>query len=143
MIAVNRSSRIDQLVSRWPDCTQSMMWICCMVPSWPINTIQLSKQDRNSSAVVRTCAPLSPMMRQPKPAMMAPTSGANRIIFSMASALHHVDVFDRDRPAVAEEADEDCKPDRGLGRGDRQHQQRENLSGEIARIAGESDQIDI
>ena len=31
------------------------------------------------------------------------------------STLHHVDVFDRDRTAVAEEDDENGKPDRSFG----------------------------
>src|SRR5680860_1774726 len=100
-----------------------MMWICCIVPSWPMNTTQLSKHARNSSKVETHCAPVSPMMRQPKPEMMAPMSGAKRMIFSMMSALHHVDVFDRDSPAVTEEADEDRKADCSLGGGDGQDQE--------------------
>ena len=53
----------------------------------------------------------------------------------MRSALHHVDVFDVDGAPVAEEADEDGQPDRRLGRGDRQDEQREHLSDQIPRCA--------
>jgi hypothetical protein len=51
------------------------------------------------------------------------------------SALHHVDVFDRDRAAVAEEDDEDGEPDRRLGRRDGEHEQREDLPDEVAEKA--------
>jgi hypothetical protein len=45
------------------------------------------------------------------------------------SALHHVDVLDRDRAAIAIEDDEDGEPDRRLRSRHRQHQQREDLAG--------------
>ena len=48
------------------------------------------------------------------------------------SALHQIDVFHRDRAAVAVEHHEDGKPDGSLGRRDGQHQQREHLSDQIA-----------
>ena len=53
------------------------------------------------------------------------------------SALHHVDVVNRDRAAVAVEDDEDGEADRRFGRGDGQDQQREDLPGEIAELGGE------
>ena len=53
----------------------------------------------------------------------------------MRSALHQIDVFDRDRAAVAEIDDEDGKPDRGFRRRDREHEQREDLADEIAEEA--------
>ena len=52
-----------------------------------------------------------------------------------ASALHEIDVFDRDRAAVAEIDDEDGKADRRLAGGDRQHEEREDLAHQIAEIA--------
>ena len=51
------------------------------------------------------------------------------------SALHQVDVFDRDRAAVAEKDDQNGKPDRGLRRRDREDEQREDLADEIAEEA--------
>ncbi len=59
------------------------------------------------------------------------------------SALHHVDVLDRDRPGVAEEADEDGEPDRRLGGGDRQHEEREDLPDQVAEIGREGDEVDV
>src|SRR5208282_1791061 len=59
------------------------------------------------------------------------------------SALHHVDVFDRDRSAVAIIANEDGKTDRRLGSRHGQNKERENLAGEIAEKGRKSNQIDI
>ena len=50
------------------------------------------------------------------------------------STLHHVDVFDRDRSAVAEIHDEDREPDRRLGRGDGQDEHGEHLADELERL---------
>ena len=50
------------------------------------------------------------------------------------SALHQIDVVHRDGAAVAEEDDQDGKPDGGLGGGDGQNEQREHLSHQIAQI---------
>jgi hypothetical protein len=70
------------------------------------------------------------------PAISAPISGRKTMSLDhRASALHHVDVFDRDRAAVAEEDDEDGEADRRLGGGDGQHEQREDLADESPRNA--------
>src|SRR3546814_1295442 len=45
------------------------------------------------------------------------------------SALHHVDIFNRDGPTVAEIGDKDCKADGGLARRHRQHEHREHQIG--------------
>ena len=45
--------------------------------------IQLSSADRKSSPVVSHWAAVSPMIRQPKPAMIAPNSGANNKMVAM------------------------------------------------------------
>src|SRR6056297_2405745 len=105
----------------------------CVVPSWPRKTIQLSSADRNNRPVVTHCAPASPMTRQPNPAMIAPMSGAKRMICSIGSALHHVDVFDRDGAAGPEEANEDGKADGRLCGGDSQHEQGKDLPDQIAK----------
>ena len=58
-----------------------------------------------------------------RPAMTAPSSGRKTMAaYIRRSALHQVDVLDRDRAAVAEIDDEDGKADRRLGRGDGQHE---------------------
>src|SRR6185312_372958 len=59
------------------------------------------------------------------------------------SALHQVDVLDRDRAAVAEIDHEDGKPDRGLRRGDRQHQQCEHLADDVAEMGREGHEVDV
>src|SRR3546814_6139105 len=90
------------------------------------------------------CAPRSPMKRPPKPAMSAPISGRKTIAaYIRPSALHHVDVGDRDRAAVAEVDDQDGETDRGLGRRDRQDEHREHLPDEVAEMRRERDQIDV
>src|SRR3546814_20180814 len=58
------------------------------------------------------------------------------------SALHHVDVFDGDRSAVAVEDDENCKPDRGFGGSDGQNEQREDLPDEAVQEGGKRDQVE-
>ena len=49
-----------------------------------------------------------------------------------SSALHQIDVFDLDTAAVAEVDDEDRETDRGLGRRNGKHQEREHLPDQIA-----------
>src|SRR6056297_2090404 len=113
MIAVSRSSRIDHSLFSVPDSIQSRIWMICVSPSCPRNTTQDRMQDRNRRPVVSHCAPMSPITRQPKPAMIAPMRGAKRIVCSIiGSAFHHVDVFHGNGAAIAEEADEDGQPDR-------------------------------
>ncbi len=48
-----------------------------------------------------------------------------------ASALHEIDVFDRDGAAVAEIDDENGEPDRRFAGGDSQHEEREDLPHQI------------
>src|SRR5439155_17411014 len=59
------------------------------------------------------------------------------------SALHQIDVFDRDRAAVAIENHQDREPDRGLRGRDGEHQQREHLAHQIAEEGRERDQVDV
>src|SRR5271166_3175655 len=61
----------------------------------------------------------------------------------MRSALHQVDIFNRDRTAVAEVDDENGKTDRGLRGGYREHQQRVNLADDVAEMGGERHQVDV
>src|SRR3546814_16082445 len=81
------------------------------------------------------CAPRSPMKRPPKPAMSAPISGRKTIAaYIRPSALHHVDVGDRDRAAVAEVDAQAGDTDRGLGRRPRPDEHRENLPDQVAEM---------
>src|SRR3990172_1963229 len=59
------------------------------------------------------------------------------------SALHQIDVFDRDRTAIAEIDHENGEPDRRFRGRDREHQKRVNLAHDVAHMAGEGDQIDV
>src|SRR5690242_21565791 len=75
---------------------------------------------------------------------MAPKSGRKTIAWTiMGSALHQIDVFDRDRAAVAEIHHQDGEPDRSLGGGYRQHQQRKDLADDVAEEGREGDQVDV
>src|ERR1035437_6737632 len=61
----------------------------------------------------------------------------------MRSTLHQIDVFDRDRAAVAVIDHEDGEPDRGFRRRHREHQERVDLPDDVAEMAGKGDQIDV
>src|SRR5258707_4467680 len=79
-----------------------------------------------------------------RPARMAPSKGKNTMAWSIPpSALHQIDVFDRDRAAVAIEHDKNSEPDRRFGRGNRQNEQRIDLSHDVAHMRRERDQINI
>src|ERR1700730_147270 len=58
-------------------------------------------------------------------------------------ALHQIDVFNRDRTAVAEIHHQHGKTDRGFGGCDRQHQQRKHLSDYVAEEGRERHQVDV
>src|SRR5256714_11388563 len=80
-----------------------------------------------------------------RPAKIAPMSGRNTIAWYMVSSstFHQIDVFDRDRPAVAEIGDQDGEPDGSLGRRHRQHQECKHLPDQVAKKGRERDQIDV
>src|SRR5665811_2150367 len=59
------------------------------------------------------------------------------------SALHQIDVFDRDRAAVAVVDHEDGKPNRRFRGRDGEHQKRKDLADDVAEMGGEGDQIDV
>jgi len=58
----------------------------------------------------------------------------DELIHDAASALHEIDIFHRDRAAVAEIDDKDGKPDCRFGRGHGEDEEREDLSHEIVEI---------
>src|SRR5690348_4032477 len=67
----------------------------------------------------------------------------DELIHDAASALHEIDVFDRDGAAVAEVDDEDGEPDRCFGGGDGQDEKRENLPHQIVEEGREGDKVDV
>src|SRR5579863_9705737 len=98
--------------------------------------------------MVSVCAPARPMRRPARPAMLAATSGSRTIAisslgFMRASSLQRIEVFDVDRAALAEQHHEDCEPDGGLRRCDREHEEHEYLPADIAEVTRESDEIEV
>src|ERR1700687_5300994 len=76
--------------------------------------------------------------------MTAPSSGRKTMASYMPPlALHQIDVFDRDRAAVAVIGDQDGKPDRGFRRRDREHNQRVDLADDVAEEGRERHQVDV
>src|ERR1700748_2654319 len=59
------------------------------------------------------------------------------------STLHQVDVFNLDGSAVAEINQNDGEADGSLGGGDRQHQHRHHLTGQVVQHGGERDEIEV
>src|SRR6478752_2826843 len=75
---------------------------------------------------------------------MAPSSGRKTIAWYIcALALHQIDVFNRDRAAVAEIHHQYRQTDRRFRRGHREHQQREHLADDVAEESRERHQIDV
>src|SRR5688500_7434150 len=106
---------------------------------------QLSAADTNSAPVVSDFATTLPSMRLPSPATMAASKGPKTMIRigCKRSALHPVDVVDRDRAAAAEVDDQDREPDRSLAGRHGQHEHREDLPGEVAEKGAECDEVDV
>src|SRR5262249_1180388 len=70
-------------------------------------------------------------------------SAAGRRSPDTSSALHEIDVVNRNRLSIAEIDHENGKPDGGFRRRHREHQQREDLPDQIAEKARERDQVDV
>src|SRR5438094_5819868 len=101
-----------------------------------------STADSKRAPQVTSCAPRSPITRPKKPAIIAAISGRKTTATAKESALHHVDVLDRDCAAVAEVDDEDRETDRSLRRGNRQHEHGEGLADEIVEKDRKRHQVD-
>src|SRR5215217_5699759 len=138
----------------------------------PRKTGQDSAQDANKAPVVTALAATFPIIRFPSPATSAASKGRKTMSWIMRnvprrrpgpsfdggtgsrpspghtkyasrSALHLIDVVDRDRAAVAEIDDEDRKPDRRFRRGDGQDEHREDLADHVAEESGKGDEVDV
>src|ERR1700694_3262794 len=91
---------------------------------------------------------MRPSLCPASPAMTAAASGRRTMAsstcgFMCASSLQGIEVFDVDSAALAEQHDEDRKADSGLRRGDRQYEEHEDLAGKVAKIARESDEVEV
>src|SRR5215469_7971885 len=108
------------------------------------NTMAPSTADATSARQVTSCAPRSPIQRPKKPAMKAAISGRKTAATCIErSALHPIDVFDRDGAAVAEIDHKDGKADRRFGRRHGQNKHGEDLADEIVQERREGDEIDV
>src|ERR1700758_3952651 len=100
--------------------------------------------DTNSAPVVTSLATVLPIARLPRPANAEANSGRNtRSWITAGSALHPIDVIDRDGAAATEIDHQDGKPDGRLSRRHRQHEHREDLADQIVQIGREGDEVDV
>src|SRR5262245_18812108 len=96
----------------------------------------------NRKTVVTSSDGRGPITRPNRPAITEPSSGRKTIAW-YTSALHQIDVVDRDRAAVAVVDDEDGKPDRGLRRRDGEHQHGKHLADYVTDEGGEGNEDDV
>src|SRR3954468_23959127 len=76
--------------------------------------------------------------------MIAPIRGRNTIAWIIgALAFHQIDVFDRDRTAIAEIHDQYRKSDRRFRCRHRQHQKREHLPDDVSEKGRKRHQVDV
>src|SRR5947209_2431039 len=113
---VNQLPRTGTLVSAVPNPTCAKM-------------IQEKRSATNKRLVVTPSLGRAPMKRPKRPAMRKPRSGRKTMATITRSALHRIDVFNRDRAAIAVISDEHGKADRRLCRRDSEDEQREHLAG--------------
>src|SRR5690606_36561533 len=154
--AVSVSTRRIQSSSRPPEwihsSTETLSTSACSAPcapsaagganQKPVKTIQLSTAAAISNPVVMYSLVRCPMSRPSSPAISAPISGKKTIAWITASALHHVDVLNRDGAAVAVEDHKDGEADGGFGSGDREDQQREDLPGMVAKLGRKGHEVE-
>src|SRR5215472_10212463 len=138
------SSLNDQVTSTPPATIQLTSGITCGSALARISRKRStpSTADSKRAPHVTSCAPRSPITRPKKPAITAATRGRKTTAAAKRSTLHHIDVFDRDRAAIAEIDDENGETDRRLGRRDRQHEHGEGLADEIAEEHRERHEVD-
>src|SRR2546423_9973713 len=79
-----------------------------------------------------------------RPAIIAPISGRKTIAWIIgALAFHQIDVFNGNRPAIAEVHHQHGETDRRFRSRHGQHQQREHLSDDVAEEGRKCDQINV
>src|ERR1700726_611426 len=139
------SSRNDHWTSTPPAAIQVTSGTIRVLPWSRIsaNSTRPSSIDRSSTPQVTIWAPRSPIARPKKPAIMAASKGRKTTKTANGSALHHPDILDLDRAAVAEIDNEDGEADRRLGRRHGQHEHREHLADQIVEHDREGDEVDV
>src|SRR5271165_6546459 len=143
--AVSVSMRSAQATASLPEVNQLAIGTCASAPpaTWK-NAIQDRTKQIPRNPVVTYSAPRAPIQRPKRPAIRKPKSGRKTIrSYIGPSALQRIDVFDRDRAAVAVIGDQDRKADRRFRRRDSQNEQCEGLARQVAREGREGDQIDV
>src|SRR5260370_19936534 len=144
MTPLNVSSRSDHATSTPPATTQLASGITrtSSLARMSRNRKRPSTADSKRAPQVTSWAPRSPITRPKKPAITAAIRGRNTTATAKASALHHIDVLDPDRAAIAEIDDKDGEADCRFGRSHRQHEHRKGLADEIVQKDRECDKID-
>src|SRR6202022_4326916 len=144
MTPLNVGSRSDQLTSTPPATIQVASGITrtSSAARMSRNRKRPSTADSKRAPQVTSCAPRSPITRPKKPAITAAISGRKTTATAKESALHHVDVLDRDCAAIAEIDDKDGQTDRRLRGRNRQHEHGEGLADEVVEDDRECDKHD-
>src|SRR5690349_6597724 len=108
-------------------------------------TTQEARNESSTEKIVTLCAPVRVTQRPPRPAMMAPASGAKAAMTasSFISAFQRVEVFDVDGVQVAEEDHQDREADGRLGGSHRQYEKDENLARRVAQEVREGDEVQV
>src|SRR5450631_4442563 len=148
MTTVSVSTRNAQATASWPEVSQLATGMTSACSSWPNPTMKKAIHERNAqtpSGIVVTSSELrAPICRPNRPATRKPSSGRKTIrSYMLVSTLQRVDVFNRDRAAIAVVGHQDRQADRRLGRRHREDEQREHLAGQVAEIGGEGDEVDV
>src|SRR5580704_15752943 len=147
-MAVSVSMRRLQSTEKLPDVNQ-LVSVCVRASPCSATSMKIFIEMAAASSIgpqVIICDPRSPILRPNKPATNAPNSGrktAARSNVKSISALHQMDVFNRDAAAVAEINHKDREADGRLGGGDGQHNHGEDLAEQIVLINRKSDKVDI
>src|SRR5688500_4300486 len=130
MTAVKASIRSDQSTTISPERIQGRTlttWAERYPVMNPRKIGQLKAAEANSAPVVMSLAGMLPSRRLPRPATRAARSGRKTMSWTFISALHLVDIVDRDRAASTEIDDQDGEADSRLARRDGQDEHGENL----------------
>src|ERR1700712_3664111 len=115
--AVMVSTRTVQSTEKSPDWIQGrmgMIWAAPPPTATVANAMTDSAADRSSKPVVTSSLGRAPRTRPNKPAMAEPIRG-RKTIAAYISALHQIDVLNRDGAAVAEINDQDGQADGRFG----------------------------
>src|SRR5260370_22143928 len=141
---LNVSSRKDQAASTPPATIQLASGItrASSLARMSRNRKRPSTADSKRAPQVTSWAPRSPIIRPKKPAITAAIRGRNTTATAKASSLHHIDLLDPDRAAIAEIDNKDGEADCRFDHSPRPHEHRKGLADEIVQKDRECDKID-